>query len=184
MSTPHVYYDAACCMTMSVLLAHACVHAVSMSMLQPRPFCMFISALHDYVSVLHVHAVSKLHVYAACPCSMSMLHVHAARPCFNIHVVFLAVYPCCKSKLHAMHHVMLHIYVAYPFCMSMLHFCCISTLNIPTCDMSILHVHAACLYPCCMFMSMLHVRTCQCCMSSPCCMSMTMLYVHVDAAFP
>ncbi len=73
LSTPDVYFDAACCMTMSVLHAHACVHAASMSMLQPSPFCMFISVLHAHVYVLQFHAVSKLHVYAVhVPCQYCM----------------------------------------------------------------------------------------------------------------
>jgi hypothetical protein len=43
--------------------------------------------------------------------------------------------------------------------------------------------YAVCLFPCCMFMSMLQVNAhaaCQC----PCCMSMTMLHVHDHAACP
>jgi hypothetical protein len=130
------------------------------------------------IYMLHVHAscpcfTSMLHVHASCPCRTSTMHVHAAGPsCMSLPLVH-DVCPCFPS--------LQHVLATCSRCMSMLHVqatCqCASLLYVYVGGMSAQHVHPAC--PCCLYAPYAHVNAA---CPYPCCMSIFMLHVQIQAA--
>jgi hypothetical protein len=100
------------------------------------------------------HSSKIPHVIVACPRCISKPHVQAASICFSVlHVCGTFTYRMFMLHVRATCMYILHVHPVFPCCMSLLHFyaeylCCMpmSKTYILAASISLLHVHAACLW--------------------------------------